>query len=221
MKRRAQSSILTVFTLSAGVLFCGPGRARAPASLLPVSAPDSMIRVTLLHLNDVYEIAPLQSGRYGGLARVATIRKRLVEVNPHTYTVLAGDFVSPSALGTAPLGDGRLDGKQMVAVLNVLGLDFATFGNHEFDLKRESFYQRLAEARFTLVSSNTLDSLGNRFPGVLPHRILTVTDQRGRVLRLGLVGATIHTIPPGYTRYSDPIEAVRQRPTYCETALTS
>ncbi|MFM7576381.1 MAG: metallophosphoesterase, partial [Microcystaceae cyanobacterium] len=99
------------------------------------------IPFTLLHFNDVYEIMPIAGGKWGGLARVATLRQRLKQENPHTYTVLAGDLLSPSALGTAQVKGERLAGKQMVAVLNQLGLDYATFGNHEFDLSETEFLQ--------------------------------------------------------------------------------
>ena len=54
---------------------------------------------TFLHMNDVYEMIPLSGGKKGGLARVATIRRLLREENPNTITIMAGDIVSPSALG--------------------------------------------------------------------------------------------------------------------------
>ena len=34
----------------------------------------------------------------------------------------------------------------MVAVLNAMGVDYATFGNHEFDLREGPFLARLGEA---------------------------------------------------------------------------
>lgn len=61
--------------------------------------PGSYVQFTFLQMNDVYELIPLSGGKKGGLARVATIRALLLQENPHTYTVIAGDLVSPSALG--------------------------------------------------------------------------------------------------------------------------
>jgi 2',3'-cyclic-nucleotide 2'-phosphodiesterase (5'-nucleotidase family) len=49
--------------------------------------------------------------------------------NGYTIAILSGDLVSPSALGTI------LNGKQIISTMNTLGLDFITFGNHEFDFK--------------------------------------------------------------------------------------
>ena len=136
------------------------------------------IHVTLIQLNDIYEITPVSGGRWGGPARVATVRKRLTEENPNTFTILAGDLFSPSALGTARVDGERLAGRQMVAVLNAMGLDYATFGNHEFDLNEEQFLSRMEESAFEWVSTNVTDDEGALFPGVEKHEILTVRDAR-------------------------------------------
>ena len=102
----------------------------------PIRLPksDRAIQWTLLQMNDVYELLPLDQGRKGGLARVATIRQLLRAENPHTYTILAGDLLSPSAIGVAKVNGTALSGRQMVLTMNALGLYIITFGNHEFDL---------------------------------------------------------------------------------------
>jgi len=61
--------------------------------------PHSYVQWTFLQMNDVYELIPLGGGKKGGLARVATIRRLLLQENPNTITILSGDVVSPSALG--------------------------------------------------------------------------------------------------------------------------
>jgi len=48
----------------------------------PISTDDGIITFNFLQLNDVYEIAPLENGKAGGMARVATLRKRLANENP-------------------------------------------------------------------------------------------------------------------------------------------
>jgi len=58
------------------------------------------VEFIVLQMNDVYEIAPLEGGKAGGLARVATVRQELLRENPNVISVLAGDFLSPSFLGT-------------------------------------------------------------------------------------------------------------------------
>jgi 2',3'-cyclic-nucleotide 2'-phosphodiesterase (5'-nucleotidase family) len=108
-------------------------------------------RVTILQLNDLYDIMPVEKGQKGGLARIATLRDRIAKESPDAVLVLAGDFLSPSIMSSV------FQGGQMVATLNAAGLDLATFGNHEFDFGEQVTQQRMNESRFTWVSSNVLD----------------------------------------------------------------
>jgi len=169
------------------------------------------IDLTFLHLNDVYEITPVQGGQRGGLARVATLRQQLLRENPRTYTVLAGDLFSPSALGTATVNGERLAGRQIVAAMNSLGLDYATLGNHEFDLSAEQFLQRLAESRFRWFSGNVTDAAGRPFPNVASTVTIAVRGDRGGRVRVGLIGVMLDSNPAGYVRYRDPIATAREQ----------
>ena len=136
-----------------------------PPLVPPTSAPS--LSLTFLQLNDVYELLPLGNGTRGGLARVAYIRSLLLQENPATLTVLAGDLLSPSPIGGAVVNGSELQGRQMVDVMNALGLDYAVFGNHEMDLSNSSLLARIAESRFAWLSLNTLraDQPTVLFPG--------------------------------------------------------
>ena len=180
--------------------------------LLTGSARAGTVDITLLHLNDVYEITPVSGGKAGGLARVATLRERLLAENPRTYTILAGDCFSPSALGTAEVDGERLAGRQMVDVLNTLGLDYATFGNHEFDLKEEQFHQRLTESRFQWFSGNVSDAAGRPFENVPRHLILPVEADDGARMRIALLGLTTEKGGyPDYVRVADPLQTAQEQ----------
>src|SRR5262245_17517431 len=146
--------------------------------------------VTLLHFNDVYEIDAVEGGRSGGLSRVATVLARLRRGATPVVSTLAGDFLSPSAIGTAQVDGQPLAGRQMVAMLNAVGLDWATFGNHEFDVPEAAFHERLAESRFKFVSSNVVDAAGTPFERTVQSAVVNVTSN-GRPIRLGLIGLTI------------------------------
>ena len=165
----------------------------------------------LLQLNDVYEITPVEGGKRGGLARVATLRQRLLEENPNTYTVLSGDFLSQSALGTAKVDGERLAGKQMVAVLNAAGLDLVTFGNHEFDLDRDQFASRMAESEFGYISGNVADQDGVPFPGADLYRIIEIPAVSGDTLRVGLLAVTADFNKKDYVSYRDHTEVLREQ----------
>lgn len=69
--------------------------------------------------------------------------KKLMTENSNTLTVLAGDFLSPSLLGTLKWEGERIKGKHMVDVLNATGIDLVTFGNHEFDIDEASLQKEL------------------------------------------------------------------------------
>ena len=164
------------------------------------------VAVTIVHLNDVYEIVPVEGGRSGGLARVATAVKRLKAERSPLLTTLGGDYLSPSALGTA-IVDGRpLAGRQMVDVLNAVGVDWATFGNHEFDVSEAAFRAHLEQAKFRLVSSNVTDAAGQPFPGMTTSAIVPITVD-GRTVRIGLIGVTIDSTKKPWVRYRDAIAA--------------
>jgi|CXWL01.1.fsa_nt_gi 5'-nucleotidase len=189
---------------------CTPRPAPVACPVDPPAPPvDRRVRVTILQLNDVYEITPIENGRVGGLARVAALRARLAAENPNTVAILAGDFFSPSALGTAKVDGARIDGAQMVAVLNALPLDLATFGNHEFDLKEASFRARMAESKFRWISGNVTDhGTGQPFPGVERTLVQTFTNGRGDAFRLGWVGTTIRDNDPDYADLEDPAQSL-------------
>ena len=61
-----------------------------------VTGENGKIDITIVQINDVYEIAPLDGGKVGGMARVATVKKEYQTKNPNTILVIAGDFLSPS-----------------------------------------------------------------------------------------------------------------------------
>src|SRR5437868_9482024 len=160
--------------------------------------------VTSLHFNDVYEIEPIQGGHYGGLSRVATVLQQLKRAHPPVLSVLAGDYLSPSAIGTAVVDQQPLGGRQMVDVLNAVGLDWATFGNHEFDVSLQGFLARNAQSRFHIVTSNVTDVNGQLFPHTVRSAVVPVRAG-GRTVRLGLIGLTIDSNKRPWVRYALPI----------------
>jgi len=118
------------------------------------SKDDGKIDVTFVQINDVYEIAPLSGGKEGGMARVATIKKKYQQKNPNTFLVIAGDFVSPSVYNSLQYQGKTIRGKQMIESMNAAGMDLAIFGNHEFDIKENELQDRINESNFQWISSN-------------------------------------------------------------------
>jgi 5'-nucleotidase len=123
---------------------------------------------------------------------------------------LGGDYLSPSAIGTALVDGQALGGRQMVDVLNHVGLDWAVLGNHEFDVPEAAFRARVAEGRFRIVSSNVSDINGQPFPGTVPYAIVPVRAG-GRTVRIGLIGLTIDSNRRPWVRYTPPVAAAREQ----------
>ena len=204
---------LSAFVLAAALAAFAGCAATAPPPSAPAGASPRAAAAeatfTILHFNDVYEIAPVEGGRAGGLARVAALRQRLLAENPNTLTMLAGDFLSPSALGTARVDGARLNGRQMVAVLNALGLDVAALGNHEFDPPEADVRARLAESQFPYVSANVTPAAGGApFPNVAPGVVLPLVVAPGDTLFVGVVSAVVPSNRKPFVVYAEPVAAL-------------
>src|SRR5574341_2358918 len=189
----------TFLTLvSAGLILLG----LAPP--LSAATAERTTHLTILQINDVYEITPVEQGKKGGLARVATLRDRIAQESPNTIFVLPGDFLSPSTMSSL------FQGGQMVATLNAIGLDLATFGNHEFDFGADVTRDRMRESRFTWVSANLLDpDTGLPFGGSVPF---VLREYGGiRVAFFGLTTPETHTLSKGARnlKFLDPVEAAK------------
>lgn len=179
------------------------------------STDDGIITFKIIQLNDVYEIAPLNNGEYGGMARVAHIRDSIAQRFPNTtLMVLAGDFLNPSLLGSIKYNGERVHGKQMVEVMNAMDFSVVTFGNHEFDLTKDELQLRLNESNFPWISVNVRrpTELGNvPFAKVLPKAVIPVSDTYqynledtdGTKVKVGFFGATIPANPQDYVVYGD------------------
>ena len=133
-----------------------PPRAGQDVRPEQLTCPPGPIEFIVLQLNDVYEISPLDGGRVGGMARVATVLQQLKAKNPNTIAVLSGDFLNPSLISSIRIDGVPIAGEQMVAAMNAVGIDYVTFGNHEFDVSGALLERRLAELSATVVSSNVM-----------------------------------------------------------------
>ena len=160
-------------------------------------APEPLNPVRFLLINDVYVADTMTDGR-GGLARVATVRSRLADQGKVVF-VLAGDLLSPSLLSK------YYGGRQMVEALDAAKLDYATFGNHEFELPRDTLLARIAESKFHWISANCTQADGAPFPQVRPWDTLRVSGHL-----VGMFGLTLKGDYRSYVRCGDPESAAHQ-----------
>ena len=124
----------------------------APAGAEPV-------KLTLLHVNDLDRLE--ESEGRGGMARVMTLVKQERAGADHALFIHGGDTISPSLLS------GFDKGAHMIDLLNEGELDLMVLGNHEFDFGPMVARERVGEARFPVLGSNTRDSDGEPLDGTL------------------------------------------------------
>jgi 5'-nucleotidase len=163
-------------------------------------SPRATAPLTILQVNDVYSIAPIDG--MGGLARLATLKQSITAAGRTPFVMLAGDFLSSSVESTV------FKGEQMIASLNAAGLDMATLGNHEFDFGIDVLLQRMAEARWQWVISNVIDgATGQPIGGAAPYLVRTFGSLKVGFIGLCLTAGTVTPDKLARVRLIDPLEA--------------
>ena len=154
-----------------------------PRTLLEASGAETVI--TILHTNDTHsQIDSLppndRNAGKGGVARRATLVKRVRKENPNTLLVDAGDVLQ----GTPYFNfyKGEVEYKAMSA----MGYDAGTLGNHEFDNGVEALAAALKFANFDIVSAN-YDVKGT----ALEDRVKRYVVKTVGGIRVGLFGLGI------------------------------
>ncbi len=186
--------------------FAGDFVSALAAPLLLAKKRETLI--TILHTNDTHsQIDPIPAkdklnGGQGGVARRATLVRRVRRENPNTLLIDAGD----SFQGTPYFNfyKGEVEFKSM----SMIGYDAATLGNHEFDNGVDALAAAMKFANFDFVSAN-YDVHGTALEGrVKPY----VVRELGGV-RIGLFGLGVNPnglITPNNfkgVKYVEPVRA--------------
>lgn len=141
--------------------------------------------VEILHTNDIHScILPLNpnladtlvAGRGGFLRRIAMIEQERKE-NPDLLLFDSGDFSQGSPFYTLFKGDVEVE------LMNRMGYDAVTIGNHEFDFGLDNMARIFHAAKFPVVCSN-YDFTGTPLQGIVKPYI--VIKRSG--LRIGVFG---------------------------------
>ena len=165
--------------------------------------------ITILHTNDTHsQIDPLpandRNAGKGGVARRATLVKRIRKENPNTLLVDAGDVLQ----GTPYFNFYR--GEVEYKAMSAIGYDAGTLGNHEFDNGVEALAAALKFANFDIVSAN-YDVKGTVLEGrVKPYVVKTLGGIRIGLFGLGISPVALIT-PENFKgiTYIDPVIAAR------------
>ncbi|XP_054856548.1 5'-nucleotidase [Eublepharis macularius] len=165
--------------------------------LLLCDSHSTAFELTILHTNDVHarvEQTSRDSGKcigqdcYGGVARRATMVKRIRASQPHVLLLDAGDQYQ----GTVWFS--YFKGWEVVRFMNLLRYDAMALGNHEFDNGVAGLLDPLLKnVNFPILSANIKASaeLANNITGYfLPYKILNFGSER-----VGIVGYTTKETP--------------------------
>jgi len=132
-----------------------------------VSAAEAdVVPLQILTVNDFHG-ALLENGKNPGAAKIAAYLKDMKAQNPNGTLILsAGDMFQGSA------DSNLLYGKTVVEVMNEIGFDAMTLGNHEFDWGVPILKQRIAQSHFPYLSANIIEkATGNLAPFVKPYAL--------------------------------------------------
>lgn len=163
----------------------------------------------VLHTNDTHScIMPLNpnladtavAGRGGFLRRVAMIKEERAK-NPDLLLIDSGDFSQGSPFYTMFKGDVE------IGLMNLMGYDAVTIGNHEFDFGLENMARIFKMAKFPVVCAN-YDFTGTCVEGLVKPYV--IIKRNG--LKIGLFGLSPQLeglVDPSKCKgvtYLDPVE---------------
>ncbi|WP_067841403.1 bifunctional metallophosphatase/5'-nucleotidase [Amphibacillus sediminis] len=142
--------------------------------LAVVAEQDDIIDVKIIHTNDLH-------AQIDEFAKVAAYIKGEREAASHSLYLDAGDIFSGN-----PVVDLQ-HGQPMVDLLNHIGVDAMTMGNHDFDYGQNETVKRIREAKFPWLSANIKVSQDTlvAFPQPEPYRIFEING-----VKIGVLGLT-------------------------------
>jgi 5'-nucleotidase / UDP-sugar diphosphatase len=134
-----------------------------------------MTEVTFLHFNDFYEIEA-QYGK-GGLFNLSQAIQVQKQRYPNAIITFGGDLLSPSLYSRVSKG------KHMIDALNLLKIDIAVPGNHEFDFGLANAFSQFSLSSFPWIINNLYKPNGDLFDSTINSYI-----HRVKGLKIGFLG---------------------------------
>lgn len=174
------------------------------AAVVFVACKSTRKSIVVVHTNDTHSQIECYVGKgdtLGGTLRRYEALKQLRKENPDLVLLDAGDFSQGSPYFN--LFGGRAE----IELMNRLGYEVSTLGNHEFDRGVSDLAERLKLAKFQIVCANYRFLNADLAEQVKPYTIL----KRGDV-KIGVFGLTcnldgiIATTVMDSLQYLDPVE---------------
>ncbi len=158
-------------------------------------------QVTVLGINDMH-------ANIDDLPQLASFVKSERDTTPHVLLLSAGD----NRTGNPYVDNGEQPGVPMIQLMNMIGFDLSTLGNHEFDTGRNGLQMAIHAANFPFVCANVLADGGETL-NIAPYHIFERNGIRIGVLGLVQIGANgIPDVHPDNCKgliFRDPMAVVR------------
>ena len=166
----------------------------APRPSAPTSVPQT-VRLTLLSTTDIHgHIEPFDDamGRYAdrGLAKIATLVRRIRATRRHVILVDCGDLIEGSAEAYYFARRDPAKPNPVIEAMDALDYDAAAVGNHEFNFGLKTLWKAHREANFPWLAAN-LKQRYTRGPGYFPPYII----KRVAGVRVAIVGFVTPAVP--------------------------
>ena len=199
------------FVQSLGILVILLALVLVGRSFAPERIQITVLGTTDLHGNinpiDYYTNKPDNRG----LAKVATLIKRIRNEQANVVLIDSGDTIQGSPLESV---HGRKNNKPvdpMMLVMNSLNYDSMTVGNHEYNFGLKVLEKARSEAKFPWLSANTYDT-AKKQPHYKPYSIKEVAGVRIGILGLTTPGVPNWDNPPNYAglEFHEPVVEARK-----------
>jgi 5'-nucleotidase len=149
-----------------------------------VAAQDETFALTIMHSNDTHAAHQPNSAGDGGVARQAAVINQIRAEGGNTLLLDAGDRFTGTLFHRVYLGQDQVE------IMNLLGYDAMTLGNHEFDNGDEVLLAFLQGVDFPVVSANITFADTSLANIVQPYAVLDVAGQM-----IGVIGLTTADTP--------------------------
>ena len=130
--------IILLLIVAAAAVSCSPKT--APVSSGTKAAHD----IVILYDNDVH-------CSVDGYAKMAALKAEKQKETPYVTLVSAGDYVQGGSMGAASKGG------YIITIMNAVGYDYVTLGNHEFDYAIPRLMELTGELTATVLCCNLID----------------------------------------------------------------
>lgn len=185
-------SLLIMLTMVAGFVFT--------PTVAVLAEEENITTITIVHTNDTHS----RVNEGVGFAKISAKVKELKEANLNVLLLDAGDTFHGQTFATISKGES------IVKVMNAVGYDVMTPGNHDFNYGQDRLLELAGLAQFPIISANVVKADGTTL--LEPYVIKEVGGLKIGIFGLSTPETAYKTKPTnveGLT-FADPVETAQQ-----------